>query len=202
MARPREFDIDEALQAALETFWSKGFEATSLQDLTEAMGIPKGSLYKAFGDKKALFLRALGAYLEAGRRRLAVALAADAPLAALREWLEHPTRCGAGAGEPRGCFVVNTTVELAPHDAEVAAVTGEHWRKLERVVAEALRRGQASGSVRKDRGAAELARLLVGFQAGAMVLARQGPSRVPDPGTLDLLLETLTPRAEGRVAHR
>lgn len=201
MARPREFDVDVALSAALEAFWSKGYEATSLQDLTEAMGIQKGSLYKAFGDKKALFLRALGAYLEAGRRRLAKALAAEEPLAALGAWLEgRGPDCDVRG--PRGCFVVNATVELAPHDAEVAALTGDHWRKLERVVAEALRRGQAAGAVRKDRGAAEMARLLVGFQAGAMVLARQGPRRAPDPGTCELLLDSLRPSARARATGR
>ncbi|MEZ6015491.1 MAG: TetR/AcrR family transcriptional regulator [Planctomycetota bacterium] len=201
MARPREFDVDRALGAALETFWSKGYEATSMQDLTEAMGIQKGSLYKAFGDKKTLFLRALELYLGNGRRQLAAALGEGPPADALQAWLRAATRAGCAQGEPRGCFVVNATVELAPHDPEVAAITGEHWRKVERLVSEVLRRGQASGTIRADRGAAEMARLVVGFLAGAMVLARQGPRRMPDDGSVALLLDALLPSAPLRAAR-
>src|ERR671910_2905737 len=90
MARPREFDIDEALDAAMGAFWVRGYEATSLADLMQVMGLQKGSIYKAFGDKHALFLSALQRYLDQMYAAQRQALAnATSPRATIQAWLDR-----------------------------------------------------------------------------------------------------------------
>ena len=120
MARPREFDFDQAVEGALQIFWRQGYHATNLPDLLKAMGLTRGSFYKAFGDKRAAYLMALRRYrdneLSAGIAFLTNALgapAADRIVAFFN---------GIGKdGSRRGCFLCNAMVELAPSDPEVAA---------------------------------------------------------------------------------
>ena len=180
MARPREFDIDEALDAALGLFWRKGFEATSMADLTAAMGIQKGSLYQAFGDKKSLFLRALDRYTAGGREGLKEMVESQAPIEVLRSWIGMA--CGKGASEdgaPRGCFCVNVTTELAPHDEDVAARLDEHWSGVRELLAKVVKDGQTAGELRANLNPDRTAQSLVAFVAGTQVLARQGPAGTP-----------------------
>ena len=120
MARPREFDVDEALQRALEVFWQQGFAATSMQDLVAAMGIQKASLYATFGDKHTLYTTALRRYQQETLDELTEHLAkAASPLAAITEFVDEVVEHTARDGR-RGCLCVNANTELAPHDAEVA----------------------------------------------------------------------------------
>ncbi len=121
MARPREFDVADALQDALEVFWRKGYEATSMQDLVAAMGIQKASLYAAFGDKHALYRAALRRYQQATLDELATHLAkAASPLAAIRGFVDEVATHAAGKDGRRGCFCVNASSELAPSDDLIA----------------------------------------------------------------------------------
>jgi TetR/AcrR family transcriptional repressor of nem operon len=170
MARPREFDIDEALDAAMGAFWVRGYEATSLNDLMQAMGLQKGSIYKAFGDKHALFLSALQRYLdqmyEAQRETLATA---TSPRAALQAWLDRLIEAApAEGGSCRGCLAVNTLVELGPHDEQARAVLEAHFERVRCLVIEQIRRGQEQGEVRRDVEAATFARFLMTFIAGLL----------------------------------
>src|SRR5690606_26441621 len=88
MGRPREFDPDAALDAAMAAFWDRGYEATSMADLMAVMGLQKGSIYKAFGDKRQLYLAALRRYLERASQQIADRLrASPTALGALEEWL-------------------------------------------------------------------------------------------------------------------
>ena len=117
VGRPREFDEEQALEAAMDVFWEKGFEATSMADLCAATGLHKGSLYQAFGDKHALFMQALKAYADREfHETAAVAFAHDSPLASIRAVVG--TVCKE-ALEGKGCLMINSLVELAPHDPEV-----------------------------------------------------------------------------------
>ena len=170
MARPREFDIDEALDAAMAAFWARGYEATSLNDLMQAMGLQKGSIYKAFGDKHALFLSALRHYLdkmyEAQRATLAKA---PSPRAALQAWLERLVEAApAEGGSCRGCLAVNTLVELGPHDAQARALLEAHFERVRRLLAERIRQGQELGEIRRDVDAGEGARCLLTMVAGLL----------------------------------
>ncbi len=189
MGRPRNFDFDTALGAALDTFWAKGFEGTSISDLEEATGLQRGSLYQAFGDKKALFMAALDGYLLRGLEDTARRLGAPAePLEALEKWFEAAMSfCPARLG----CLAVNATTELAPHDPDVARRITSHWKAVEEVLEDVLGRGQSAGEVRTDLSSAQLAQLLLNALAGAQVMGKQRSRRTGAALAFGATLRTL-----------
>jgi TetR/AcrR family transcriptional repressor of nem operon len=175
MGRPREFDEEEVIAEALQTFWKQGYGATSIPDLMEATQLERGSLYKAFEDKHSLFERAFDNYLRAGRAKMAQVLGSDAPpIARLQTCLEQVVAGCSGAEGGPGCLAVNTMVELAPSDAAVRDRLVRHWKVVERLFEQTLRDGQSEGEIRKDLSAKDLARLVVKFIAGIAVFSRQG----------------------------
>src|SRR6202023_2269994 len=122
MARPREFDVDIALDRAMEVFWSKGYEATSLDDLCEVTGLSRSSLYATFGSKRNLLLRSVDRYVEQRTPRIAAVLAQPLPIrdafaALLREFIDQIV---AGPGR-RGCFLGNCAAELPRGDRTALA---------------------------------------------------------------------------------
>ncbi len=158
MGRPREFDIDQALDAAIDVFWEHGYDATC-NDLLGAMGIQKGSLYKAFGNKHSLFMAALDRYLTVSLSRIQeIFNDAPSPRAGLENWLEHGVLDLCARGLRRGCFGINSAVELGIHDEEVAQRFRRHIRDLKALLGRAIAEGQELGEFRKDiapRAAAE-----------------------------------------------
>jgi TetR/AcrR family transcriptional regulator, transcriptional repressor for nem operon len=178
MARPREFDEEQALAAALEVFWEKGYEATSVQDLTHRMGIQKASLYNTFGDKHALFVRALSAYsvetLDWYRDRLDRQGSARGALAALFGEL---TKGCDQEGSCRGCLCVNAAVELAHHDPAIGALLERHNHAQEELFRRVLERGRASGDIPADLDVTATARFLLNVIAGLGVARKAGPSQ-------------------------
>ena len=177
MGRPREFDEDEVIAEALQTFWRQGYGATSIPDLMAATQLERGSLYKAFEDKHSLFERAFDNYLRAGRAKMAQILGSDAPpIARLRACLAQVVAGCSGAEGGPGCLAVNTMVELAPSDAAVRDRLLRHWNVVERMFEHTLRDGQSQGDIRKDVSAKDLARLVVNFMGGIAVFSRQGSS--------------------------
>ncbi|NKB70600.1 MAG: TetR family transcriptional regulator [Candidatus Latescibacteria bacterium] len=173
MARPREFDIDTALDAAMGVFWDKGFEATSMADLMAAMGLQKGSIYKAFADKHDLFMQVLDRYLgqmgEALRQQVE---SYASPRQGIRAVLRSGGRVeGTGEG-PSGCMAVNTLVELGPHDGGVAQRLKRHQQEMTGFFTQVIERGQELGEIRRDIPAGQLAQTLMVFAAGTMSLCR------------------------------
>lgn len=192
MARPREFDMDTALEAAMEVFWRKGFEATSMADLMAAMGLQKGSIYKAFADKHDLFMKALGRYLDHMGQTLRQQVEAhDSPRQGIRAVLRSGGRCPAGGQGPPGCMGINTLVELGPHDGEVQRRLKRHQQELAVFFTAAIERGQQLGEIRGDIPAGQLAQTLMVFAAGTMSLARGllGPRELEK--AVDAALEVL-----------
>src|SRR5256714_13307197 len=121
MARHKEFDQDEALHKAMEVFWSRGYEAASINDLVRHMGINRQSLYDTFGDKHSLYLQALDRYREVEGRKMFELLERPGPVKrALRQLFGGVVECALGGGERRGCFVGNATSELAGRCRETA----------------------------------------------------------------------------------
>jgi len=178
MARPREFDEATALDAAIECFWDRGYEATSVRDLADKMGISAPSLYNAYGDKHALFARALERYLDCSARALIKQLEDSLPpKQAVRRFIEEIIKRSVSDRERRGCFLVNSALEVAPHDKELGAFIADRLGEIEAFFYRSIKAAQAEGAVPRNRAAKDLARLLLGVLLGIRVLARSKPER-------------------------
>lgn len=164
--RPREFDPGVALAAALDLFWRQGYEATSLEELTLAMGISRSSFYGCFGSKHGVLLAAIRRYSD--EKLAALAAAADGKKDPREAVSVMIAAIADAAGGPKGCFLVNCIAELAPHDPEVAEVSRRHLDRIERLIADRLSR-------RLDPTAAEdRARALLSLALGTTMLRKAG----------------------------
>jgi len=170
VGRPREFDEEAALEAAMDAFWQKGFEATSLADLCTCTGLHKGSLYQAFGDKHALFMRSLKHYADTEfKEGAAVILQHESPLEGIRALVREICNY---AAEGKGCLMINSMVELAPHDPEVKKAIQQEGQRRIRVVTELLARAQQLGEIRADLVPEKLAQQLMIALAGSAAMVK------------------------------
>ena len=162
------------LDAALQAFWRKGYEATTLPDLLEATGLARQSLYNAFGDKRALFLGCLRHYADVQLGRLSESLARGPVRAAIRGVLESVLN---GASLECGCFMVNSAAELVPRDPEVGRLVASTMKRQEQAFVEALRRGVREGELHlTPKRIEQTARFLMGTLQGLPVLAKTMPA--------------------------
>jgi TetR/AcrR family transcriptional regulator, transcriptional repressor for nem operon len=168
MARLREFDTDEVLESVINAFWERGYEATSLADLMEVTGLQKGSIYKAFGDKRSLFLTALQAYLDRMYSHTREALDQRDPQAAIATWFALLS----DTTSSKGCFALNSLIEMAPHDAEVAKLLERQYERIGKLLERAIVKGQKSGVFRQDLSAEALRQLLLVTANGTLASSR------------------------------
>jgi TetR/AcrR family transcriptional repressor of nem operon len=178
MARPREFDETAVVAAARERFRETGYAATSLDDLTTATGLGKGSLYGAFGDKRQLFQRAFDEYCAAATAAIADALRGpdDGALARLQAYATGVADDSSGR-DRRGCLLANTTVELAGRDAQAATMALNTYESLEDEIAACIAQAQRHGDVPGQADARQLAGLFLAAVRGVEVLGKAGMSR-------------------------
>lgn len=194
MARPREFDEDAALDAAMQCFWSQGFEATSVRDLAEHMGLTNASLYNAFGDKRALYRRVLDHYLDQSlRARLGRYEGRMEPKAAIEAFFREIVERSLDDRQRRGCLLVNSALEVAPHDAEFKRTIGAALREAEGFFRRCVTAGQAAGTIAERLPADDLARMLLALLLGLRVLARSRPERALLTGLVRPALAMLEP---------
>ncbi|MGV9278798.1 TetR/AcrR family transcriptional regulator [Streptomyces griseosporeus] len=192
MARTKEFDPDAVLQSALELFWERGYEATSMADLVERLGIGRASIYATYGNKRDLYLKALDRYGELRCGPLARELSEPGP--ALPPVRAVVRRFAAEAADEacraRGCLVTNTAAELAPHDSAAARRVELSWTHLETLLHSALLRAQAQGELAEERDARALARMLLVLLQGLRVVgkASSDPALVRDAAEQALAL--------------
>ena len=192
MARTKEFEPARALTRAMDLFWRRGYEATSVHDLLEEMGIGRGSMYDTFGDKRALFLAALDRFEETRVSRADEILEGSASAVEGIRRLFETTIEGLVSYEPRrGCLMANTAVELAPHDEQVAGRISRYVRRTEDAFERALVRGRATGEIPADKDPKALARFLVSTLHGVRVLARAGVDRAVLDDSVRTALEVL-----------
>ncbi|MFD8332988.1 TetR/AcrR family transcriptional regulator [Streptomyces solisilvae] len=192
MARTKEFDPEEALQSALELFWQRGYEATSMAHLVDHLGIGRASIYATFGSKHELYLKAMDRYAETHDPYLLAELSQPGPaLPAVRAVVR---RFAAEAASPEkrlaGCLVTNTAAELAPHDPAAARRVELSWDRVETPLHSALIRAQAQGELPEDRDPRALARMLFVLLQGLRVVgkASDDPARVRDAAEQALAL--------------
>ncbi|TVX88248.1 TetR/AcrR family transcriptional regulator [Paenibacillus agilis] len=192
MARTREFDEEQVLHAAMQLFWEKGYEATSLSDLTARMGITRPSIYSAFGDKKELFEAALRKYTMTRASEMRTKLQSNPSVKeAFRTFFEDVIAEEYSGGPSRGCFCINTMVELAPHDEKFEILTREHQMYLSVIFQETIERGIQSGELKAVADAKALAQALITSLIGLTVILKSRPQRAFVDNTLDVTLSLL-----------
>jgi TetR/AcrR family transcriptional regulator, transcriptional repressor for nem operon len=178
MARHKEFDRDEALHKAMEVFWARGYEAASIQDLVEHMGINRQSLYDTFGDKHALYLQALDRYREVEGRRLFELLERSGSVKkALRQLFQGVVEGAFCDGQRRGCFIGNAMSELAGRCKATAAKTRSNMAAAEAALYRALLRGKRAGEIKDARDLRAVARFLYSSLQGLQLMAKATQDR-------------------------
>ncbi len=175
--RPREFDADAALAAALRVFWSKGYEGASLTDLTEAMGIGRPSLYAAFGNKEALFRRALDLYETEKLGYMSQALSAPTSREVAARLLGGALDSQTSACEPRGCLGVIGSMACGSEAEGVRAEVIARRASGHAALVARMERARAEGDLPADADPAGLARFLLALMQGMAVQAGAGASR-------------------------
>src|SRR5262247_4362908 len=178
MARHKEFDKDEALGKAMEVFWSRGYEAASINDLVERMGINRQSLYDTFGDKRALYLQALDRYREVEGRKMLELLARPGPVKkTLRRLFQTVVEESLRDQERRGCFTGNAMSELAGRCPETAAMACGNMAAAEEALYRTLLRGRKNGEIKKGRDLRAVARFLYSSLQGIQLMAKATQDR-------------------------
>jgi len=178
MARHKEFDRDEALHKAMEVFWSRGYGAASIQDLVKHMGINRQSLYDTFGDKHALFLMALDRYREVeGRRMFELLERPGSVKKSLRQLFEGTVKKALCDEHRRGCFMGNSTSELAGRCKDTAARTRSNMESMQEALYRALLRGKKEGELKGVRDPRAVARFLYSSIQGLLLIAKAAHDR-------------------------
>ena len=172
----KQFNSDEALTDAMNVFWSRGYESTSMQDLVDTMGINRGSLYATFGGKRDLFIQALRRYDDVHRQAWVARLAAmHSPRQAILSAFEDAISAALDDGSRDGCLLVNTALELSPHDPEISDIVGKGLTEMERFFASMIRQGQSTKEISAGIDPIETARALLSLFIGLRVLSRSRP---------------------------
>lgn len=203
MGRPREFDETEVLVAAIDCFWERGYEASSIRELADKMGLTGASLYNAFGDKRTLYRRALHHYIEttfADRvQRLEGKLP---PLQAINAFFSEIIERSLDDKRRRGCMLVNSALEIAPHDAEFRKIITGVLKHIEAFFRRCVQAGQQDGTITTSQSATDLGRLLFGVHVGLRVIARTRPERTLLEGMVRPALALLNPQTAHNIPSR
>jgi len=177
LSRPRDFDIDSAVDSALHEFWKKGYEGTSVTDLTEAMGINRPSLYAAFGNKEGLFRRVLDHYEQAQSGKVQAALAAPSARGVVEGLLYMYADAAGDPARPRGCLLVQGALACSAESEPVRRELTERRHAGEAALRERLKRAKSEGDLPADESAADLARYVWALCDGLAVQAAGGATR-------------------------
>jgi TetR/AcrR family transcriptional repressor of nem operon len=189
--RPREFDVEEAVRDAVEVFRAHGYHGTSVHDLEAGTGLARGSLYKAFHDKRSLFLAALEHYTEGSLKRLGetLMLRGTAREALRATLLGYAARVA--EGRCQGCLVTVAAMEMMPGDGEVSAVIARMFRRIQDLFAATIIRGQLAGEFAPGLDERAVARMLLCLIQGLRVLGKTAPSEADVTAMVDCALTVL-----------
>lgn len=177
MARPREFDADTVLESATRVFWAKGFENSSLDDLCEATGLNRSSLYAAFGAKRDLYLSALARYEDGSAARIADALRGRPIGKGLQHFFESLIDSIVAGPGRRGCFIGNCAAEMARLDRGAAARVRKSLARIESAFRAGLDEARARGELPGDADTGALARFLTSGVQGLRLIGKANPDR-------------------------
>lgn len=199
MGRPREFDEAAVLDAAMQCFWSRGFEATSVRDLTDRTGLTSASLYNAYGDKRGLYRKSLDRYVaQRSAERVEGTELRLPPRQAIDAFFDEIVARSLNDRQRKGCMLINSAVEIAPHDRVFRRIIADVLVDIESFFLRCVRAGQRDGTISTAQPAEDLARLLLSTLLGLRVLARSRP----EPDLLRGLLRPLAALLDPPVGPR
>ena len=177
VARPKEFDVDEALERAMDLFWTQGYRATTMQDLVRHLGIGRQSLYDTFGDKHRLFIAVLKRYRKLVEAKLYRLERASASFENLRRHFHDTIEFLVTQPMRRSCLITNATMELTIHDPDVAAEVNAHWTRVDEAITNVLERSLERGEIELRQPVRAVMRHLSTTVMGLCVTAKVGASR-------------------------
>jgi AcrR family transcriptional regulator len=189
--RPREFDVDQALDAALKVFWRKGFEGTSLPDLTKAMGINRPSLYAAFGNKESLFRRAIDRYAEGPAGEVFQALKQPSIRGAIESLLRGMVELITDTKNPHGCFLVQSALACGNAGSCVRRETTKRRAVGQTLLRKRFEQAIAERDLSDKLDPADLARYITTISHGMAVQAASGASRAELSRVAEMAIRTL-----------
>jgi AcrR family transcriptional regulator len=187
--RPREFDVDEALAAALRVFWTKGYDGASLSDLTEAMGITRPSLYAAFGNKEALFHKALDLYEREKLAYVGEALAAPTSREVVERLLRGALAMQTSECEPKGCMRVISSVSCGPEADSIRADLMQRRQSSQRALCDRMHRAKEEGDLPDGADVDGLCAYLGAILGGMAVQASSGAPKAQLEATVETTLQ-------------
>lgn len=191
VARPKEFEREEALYKAMDLFWTHGYEATSMSDLQRCMGIGRQSLYDTFGGKREIFEESLERYIDGVKTYSESLLGAEDGLVAVHTYFDTAIRDQTRAKPRRGCMMFATCAELAPHDPDIRKQVRKGVAALQKRFELALGRAQEQGSLSSNADVRSLAVFLTTQAGGITVMSRGGASRKELQSAVDITMSAI-----------
>jgi TetR/AcrR family transcriptional regulator, transcriptional repressor for nem operon len=178
MARTKTFDEEAVLDKAMQFFWRQGYNGTSPQEILDELGLSRSSLYDTYGDKRSLFLSALMRYRNTVTGQVIQTLenGENVPETLKSLFIVSKNSCFLDE-DKRGCFMVNSIMELATHDTEVAEIVKENREALENAFTAAIKRGQEAGQISRDNTARSMARFVMNNLWGLTAHAKSGADK-------------------------
>lgn len=190
--RPREFDIDRALEAATQQFWTVGYEATSLQDLLKSMGLSKSSLYQTFGNKHELFIRCLDHYQQSMVDKLNEQLdSSDSVKQFIDNFLEGVIAEAKNSSGRKGCLLVNTANELSQRDTDIAKAVTDGTGNVAKLFQQAIELGKQKKEISVDTPTEYLVSYLITAISGLRTMIKAGAETSTLKPVTDLIIKTL-----------
>lgn len=190
MARPREFDRNEVLEKAMQVFWTKGYERTSVRDLVAAMGINRGSLYDTFGDKRALYLTALERYCTGQARPIPTGSEGEPAIGVIRRYFETIAQAGPRSRK-RGCFISNTIAEFGGQGSAISRTARAGVERAEAAFAALVATAQEAGEIGRRHDPRALARFLTSSLNGLRLMARADVARAQLDDIVEVTLSAI-----------
>lgn len=192
MARTKEFNEIEILDKAIDLFWFKGYNGASMQDVVDSLGLSRSSIYDTFGDKHQLYISALEQYRkQAAGGLIDMVKQSISPIQTIQQLLEMLSNDSLNTVCNKGCFMTNSTIELAPHDPEIHKIVKDNMQDIEEAFYNLVKKGQDLGEITSQNDARALARFLFNTISGIRVAAKSGADKAVYQDIIHVTLSVL-----------
>lgn len=192
MARTKEFNEIEILDKAIDLFWFKGYNGASMQDVVDSLGLSRSSIYDTFGDKHQLYISALEQYRkQAAGGLIDMVKQSISPLQTIQQLFEMLSNDSLNTVCNKGCFMTNSTIELAPHDPEIHKIVKDNMQDIEEAFYNLVKKGQDLGEITNQNDARALARFLFNTISGIRVAAKSGADKAVYQDIIHVTLSVL-----------